>query len=74
METAESIRQSICACNFSHAARSSPDITVSIGVCYCSPNMVGSISLSSIVSKADLALYQAKKQGRNRCVLYDPEM
>ena len=43
-------------------------ITVSIGVASLSEN---SLSEAELLKQADSALYQAKKSGRNRCVLFE---
>jgi Response regulator containing a CheY-like receiver domain and a GGDEF domain len=31
-------------------------------------------TVESVFERADKALYQAKEQGRNRCIIYDPSM
>ncbi len=42
-------------------------ITLSIGLSSMQPND----SLDSLIKKADRALYRAKEEGRNRCLVYD---
>ena len=44
-------------------------ITVSVGVALSD----GSSSLDDVINRADIALYAAKQQGRNRTRLYFPE-
>jgi diguanylate cyclase (GGDEF)-like protein len=51
-----------------HASTVAPYVTLSIGVCSVYPNP--SVDANSVVANADKALYQAKKEGRNRSVLF----
>nr|WP_281171180.1 sensor domain-containing diguanylate cyclase [Marinomonas ushuaiensis] len=46
-------------------------ITVSIGVAAWSKN---SVSIDEMLSSADKALYEAKGQGRNRCIIATPDI
>lgn len=48
------------------------NLTISIGLRVLIPN--DNIPLSQCLHEADLALYQAKRQGRNRSEIYSPEM
>ncbi len=59
---AERIRQSIFACDITGLPRR---VTVSAGV---APRAVGE-SISELIGRADLALYAAKRAGRNRVLL-----
>ena len=44
-------------------------ITVSFGIASLDP--VNDVSKNDLIKKADYALYQAKKAGRNKCCLYE---
>ncbi|MGN6123626.1 MAG: putative bifunctional diguanylate cyclase/phosphodiesterase [Sphingomonas oligoaromativorans] len=46
------------------------DLTVSVGIAISSPG----ISSDDLLRHADVALYEAKAKGRNRVILFDPEM
>ena len=63
-QIAESIRESIEELRISHAGKVMK-ITVSIGVATSAPDAKG-VSLEKLLLKADLALYRAKREGRNR--------
>ncbi|MBV5310593.1 diguanylate cyclase, partial [Chromatium okenii] len=70
---AERLRQLIETLEISHpASRTMPHITVSIGVSALIPK-VGQ-NMTTLISQADQALYQAKDAGRNRCIRYTPEL
>ncbi|NCB27610.1 MAG: sensor domain-containing diguanylate cyclase, partial [Bacteroidia bacterium] len=45
--------------------------TCSVGICYKKEEVA---DFEQLYQKADLALYRAKEQGRNQCVLYDSSM
>jgi diguanylate cyclase (GGDEF)-like protein len=65
---AERIRTEIEQSNFYGDAK----VTVSIGV--AESQAFALYSFQELCKKADLALYQAKENGRNKCVVYCPEM
>ena len=67
MSIANKLRAAIEAHDFSVAGR----VTASLGVYCCIGKMD---TLEQLVSYADAALYNAKEQGRNRAVLYQPFM
>ncbi len=46
-------------------------LTVSVGIAYINPQ--GELSASELLKAADIALYQAKHDGRNRTVIVDAE-
>ncbi|WGY47930.1 sensor domain-containing diguanylate cyclase [Vibrio sp. ABG19] len=63
-EVAERIRASVA----NHSFTMVPAITISIGVAYWS---AGDEAIESVMKKADMALYQAKHNGRNRTEMSD---
>jgi len=67
MTIAGKLRASIEAHGFPIVGR----VTASLGVYCCSG---ATEALEKLVSRADIALYAAKEQGRNRVVLYQPFM
>jgi diguanylate cyclase (GGDEF)-like protein len=70
---AERLRQLIETLEIPHPnSRTMPRITVSIGVSAMIPK-VGQ-SMTTLISQADQALYQAKDAGRNRCIRYTPKL
>ena len=54
-------------------ARVSPIVTLSIGVAVQEPNQSG-LTPDQLQSQADAALYVAKRTGRNRVTLYNPQL
>jgi len=70
LHIAERIRQSVAELNIPHACSdAAPYVTVSIGVSQVAPQDAQDMSISALFHAADVALYQAKRQGRNRSVL-----
>jgi len=67
LSLAEKLRHNVEAHEFGSAG----SVTISLGV-YWGAN--DSTDLNTVVSWADAALYEAKAQGRNRFVLYEPAM
>lgn len=67
VEVAERLRSQLAARKVRLAEGDSISFTVSIGLVMLSPE---ELELAHLLQKADLALYQAKKQGRNRVVNY----
>lgn len=65
--TAERIRRNISQLSL-HFARQQIPVSVSIGVA----TLGHGENRDSLLNRADLALYQAKQNGRNRCVIADP--
>lgn len=71
MRTAERIRQTIAAEAFTgDTINASVDVTVSIGVA-CFPEH--GKERASLLRAADLAMYEAKRQGKNRVVMHRPD-
>lgn len=66
-QRAEVIRQDAARLNISHANRDLGAITLSLGVAMFPDH---ASDLAAIVKAADLALYQAKRGGRNRVVMF----
>lgn len=66
LERAESIRTGIEAMQLIHHDRILPKVTVSIGISIFPDN---GQDVKSLIENADIALYQAKKEGRNKVVL-----
>jgi diguanylate cyclase (GGDEF)-like protein len=48
-------------------------VTASFGVCSSRPGVEDDFSKSQLISRADQALYEAKRQGRNRVCLWTPK-
>lgn len=70
---AEFIRASIEDLKIPHKSSAVSDwVTVSIGISSAMPNTAMDIEL--LIQQADIALYQAKNQGRNQVVLYDRKL
>jgi diguanylate cyclase (GGDEF)-like protein len=64
VETAERLRRAIEIMHES-GTRASPPITISIGLA----DQRADEDLDGLMSRADRALYNAKRAGRNRCVV-----
>jgi diguanylate cyclase (GGDEF)-like protein len=48
-------------------------VTASFGVCSSRPGVDDDFSKSQLIGRADQALYEAKRQGRNRVCLWTPK-
>ncbi len=67
---AERLRIRVEAIKLNHASsKISPYITISLGLTVLPPD--GAHPSHILVTGADLALYQAKEEGRNRCMVYN---
>lgn len=67
---AQRIQQSLQASQIPHLASTvAKVVTCSVGVAAVTPDM--SNDASELVERADVALYRAKRQGRNRIVIAD---
>ena len=76
-QIAEKIRSSIEDLKFPHAnSKASPYVTISVGAATMIPGPDTKACHQELIRAADVALYQAKKDGRNRVCLYhaDEEM
>ncbi|TWH45962.1 sensor domain-containing diguanylate cyclase [Sporomusa sp. KB1] len=65
LRIAERLRFQVANCDFVHKG-GRVKITISIGVARKSPN----VACQDAFSKADSALYRAKRQGRNQCAVF----
>jgi len=65
LELAESARRTVAAHDFADLVAGGYHVTVSIGVSAAKPE--GGRGATMLVQAADAALYQAKRNGRNRC-------
>ncbi len=72
LATAEKFREAIETTTFSDG-QESYHVTASFGVSSCKPVVEDDFSQSEFINRADLALYEAKDQGRNKAVLYSPK-
>lgn len=68
LDVANKLRLAIETCGF-HFRGKDVSITISCGIAEFRPDD----SIQSVFERADLALYRAKDEGRNRCVLADAE-
>ena len=74
IQIAERLREHIANTTNETSAPTPVRITISIGVTIFNPNenpgMARSIALNELINKADLAMYQAKNEGRNRVAFW----
>jgi diguanylate cyclase (GGDEF)-like protein len=66
---AERIRQDIVAAGIHHPGRDDGPVTVSIGINHLAANQLPG-NAQTMIAGADAALYRAKHEGRNRCILH----
>jgi diguanylate cyclase (GGDEF)-like protein len=73
LQVAQVLQQAVQATALRHEASPTAHcVTVSIGAASCRP-LDPSWTIDGLIAQADQALYQAKAQGRNRCVLAAPD-
>ena len=69
IQVANTIKTAVTELNISHRTSAVANhVTISCGIACLVPNL--DLSPVSLISNADNALYQAKHQGKNRCVLF----
>jgi diguanylate cyclase len=66
LEFVSSLRGEVVGMNLFHLDNPAATMTASFGMVYCEPGT--SLSMNTMVSEADTALYNAKRTGRNRVV------
>lgn len=73
-QTALELGQRVCQLMVNEALPNGQSgvVTVSIGICYVNSTL--DVSLYECIQMADKALYQAKKEGKNRAVLFNEEL
>ena len=72
IEIASSIQKALYAANIAHTGSEAEDrVTLSMGIAIQTPN--NNSVLSTLIYRADEALYRAKKAGRNRYYVYQPD-
>ena len=67
-ERAESLRLAMMHLNVTHDGKALGEVTISIGLSMLPKQ---GTRVAALVAAADAALYEAKKLGRNRLVIYD---
>lgn len=65
MKVAERVRTAIANSKFQFAGGSETQVTISLGIASCPKNAT---TTEDLIARADEALYQAKRQGRNQSV------
>lgn len=65
---AEKVRLAVSNLNISHSESSYKHVTISLGIASMIPQL--NIKSVELIKQADLALYQSKEKGRNRCERY----
>ncbi|KAB2843286.1 diguanylate cyclase [bacterium] len=70
LHVAHKIRELVAKMHEKHGRPAAQQVTVSIGIAAFDAETAG---LEDLINHADIALYRAKSQGRNRVVLHDEE-
>lgn len=68
-QVADAMRRAVASLAISHrVSPTAQHVTISLGVASCEPAQVSRMTEESFLRQADVALYSAKREGRNRAV------
>ena len=71
MHIADALLDAVARLGLPSAQPQGPPVTISIGVCTFNPAS-DTLGIDEIIHRADTALYQAKRNGRNAAVMFNP--
>ena len=73
MHIADALLDAVARLGLPSAQNQGPPVTISIGVCTFNPAS-DTLGIDEIIHRADTALYQAKRNGRNAAVMFNPHL